>query len=62
MGGILVVAEHLRGEVRDITGEMIGAAVSIKDGIGGPLMVAVIGDASSVENTNLSLSTEKAVA
>ncbi|NIR59811.1 MAG: electron transfer flavoprotein subunit alpha/FixB family protein [Gammaproteobacteria bacterium] len=47
MSGILVIAEHMRGELHDITGEMIGAAVSIKDGIGGPLMVAVIGDGSA---------------
>ncbi|MFQ5775897.1 MAG: electron transfer flavoprotein subunit alpha/FixB family protein [Kiloniellaceae bacterium] len=46
MSGILVIAEHLSGEVRDITGEMIGAAASIKGEIGGPVMVAVIGDGS----------------
>ena len=49
MPGILVVAEHMDGALRDITGEMIGAATGIKDGLkdplGGPLMVAVIGDA-----------------
>jgi electron transfer flavoprotein alpha subunit len=44
MGGILVVAEQLQGAMRDITGEMIGAAVALKDGLGGPLVVAVIGD------------------
>ena len=44
MAGILAIAEHIRGELRDITGELIGAAVSVKDQLGGPLMVAVIGD------------------
>jgi len=43
MSGLLVVAEHLQGELRDITAEAIGAAVSIKDGAGGPLRVLVIG-------------------
>lgn len=45
MPGILVVAEHMDGALRDITGEMIGAAADLKDPLGGPLMVAVIGDA-----------------
>ena len=44
MSGILVVAEHLQGELCDITGEMIGAAVAIKDRLGGPVMAAVIGN------------------
>lgn len=44
MAGILAIAEHVRGELRDITGELIGAAVSVKDQLGGPLMVAVISD------------------
>ena len=43
MSGILIVAEHLQGELRDITGEMIGAAVALKDRLGGPLTVVVIG-------------------
>lgn len=42
MGGILVVAEHFDGALRDITLEMIGAAAAIRDGFGGPLTVAVI--------------------
>ena len=44
MPGILVVAEHIDGALRDITGEMIGAAAGLKDALGAPLMVAVIGD------------------
>ncbi len=43
MPGILVVAEQLDGAVRDISGELIGAANSIKEQIGGPLTVLVIG-------------------
>ncbi len=43
MAGILVVAEQLDGAVRDISGELIGAAASVKDQIGGPLKVLVIG-------------------
>ena len=43
MGGILVVAEHFDGALRDVTLEMIGAAAAVKEGFGGPLAVAVIG-------------------
>ena len=43
MAGILIVAEHIDGQLRDITGEMIGAALEVKGQIGGPLVVAVIG-------------------
>ena len=43
MAGILVVAEHFDGLLRDVTLEMIGAAASVKDGLGGPLTVLVIG-------------------
>lgn len=44
MAGILIVAEHLQGELSDITGEMIGAAGAIKAALGGPLTVLLIGD------------------
>ena len=47
MTGILVVAEHHQGALRDITGELIGAALAVKDGCGGPLAVAVIGDGNA---------------
>ncbi len=55
MAGLLVVAEHHQGALRDITGEMIGAALAVKDGLGGPLAVAVIGDGSAglAEQANL---------
>ncbi len=55
MPGILVVAEHIEGSLRDITGEMIGAAAALKEALGAPLMVAVIGDAdgSLAEAANL---------
>ncbi len=43
MPGILVVAEQLDGAIRDISGELIGAALSIKEQIGGKLSVLVIG-------------------
>ena len=43
MPGILVVAEQLDGVLRDISAELVGAAVSIKEQIGGPVQVLVIG-------------------
>ncbi len=43
MAGILVVAEHFDGAMRDVTLEMIGAAAAVKEGVGGPLTVLVIG-------------------
>lgn len=42
MGGILVVAEHLRGNLSAQTGEVIGLARELKAAVGGPLVVAVI--------------------
>lgn len=42
MPGILIIAEHLDGAVRDITKEMIGAAVSVKESFGGPVIVALV--------------------
>ena len=42
MPGILIIAEHLNGVVRDITKEIIGAAASIKDRLGGPVTVAIL--------------------
>ena len=55
MTGILIIAEHLHGELREISREMIGAAVSIKPGFGGPVAVAVSSDkpASLTEQVNL---------
>ncbi len=43
MAGILVVAEHFDGMLRDVTLEMIGAAAAVQRDVGGPLAVAVIG-------------------
>lgn len=42
MPGVLIIAEHIEGAVRDITKEMIGAAASLKDRLGGPVAVAVL--------------------
>jgi electron transfer flavoprotein alpha subunit len=42
MAGILVVAEHRSGEIRDITFELITAAKNLKDKITGKLQVTVI--------------------
>ncbi|MFC3088000.1 electron transfer flavoprotein subunit alpha/FixB family protein [Tabrizicola soli] len=42
MGGILVIAEHLRGTLGAQTGEAIGLARDLKARIGGPLVVTVI--------------------
>lgn len=44
MPGILIIAEHMDGALREITGEMTGAGSALKESLGGPLMVAVIGD------------------
>jgi electron transfer flavoprotein alpha subunit len=55
MAGILIIAEHLNGAARDITKEAIGAARSIKDGIGGALVVAVIGNQTDTIADSLNL-------
>ena len=52
MAGILVVAEHLQGELRDISKELIGAATSLKEGLGGPVKVAVFGVEASSDLVN----------
>lgn len=43
MSGILVVAEHTRGVLADISTELIGAALPLKENVGGPLHVVIIG-------------------
>jgi electron transfer flavoprotein alpha subunit len=43
MSGILVVAESRRGELREVSLELVGAALGLKEQAGGPLAVAVIG-------------------
>lgn len=47
MAGILIMAEHHEGALRDITGEMVGAALPVKDGLGGPLALALVGDGAA---------------
>jgi electron transfer flavoprotein alpha subunit len=42
MSGILVLAETRRGELRDVSLELIGAARTVKDAAGGRLVVAVV--------------------
>ncbi|MBD5802407.1 Electron transfer flavoprotein subunit alpha [Azoarcus sp. Aa7] len=44
MSGILVVAEHRRGLLADISREAVAAAVEARAAIGGPVRVVVIGD------------------
>jgi electron transfer flavoprotein alpha subunit len=55
MSGILVVVEHTRGALSELSAELIGAALQVKDGVGGPLRVLVVGDqpASYVDALNL---------
>ncbi len=42
MSGVLVLAETRRGELRDVSLELIGAASGVKDAAGGRLAVAVV--------------------
>jgi electron transfer flavoprotein alpha subunit len=42
--GILVVAEHLRGEMADITFEMLGVGRKMADALGAPLHAAIMGE------------------
>lgn len=44
MSGILVVAEHTRGVLADMSAELIGAALEVKASVGGLLRVLVVGD------------------
>lgn len=55
MAGILIIAEHLSGAARDITKEAIGATQSLKAGLGGPLVVAVIGNQTAAIADTLNL-------
>ncbi len=43
MSGVLVIAESRQGELREISRELIGAALELKDQAGGRVAVAVIG-------------------
>jgi hypothetical protein len=42
MAGILVVAEHLRGRLAAVSGELVGTAVALKEQLGGPVRVAAM--------------------
>ena len=44
MSGILIIAEHTRDVLADISVEMIGAALAVKEQLGGPLRVLVAGE------------------
>lgn len=43
MSGILVMAESRRGELREVSLELIGAALTLKDQAGGRVAVAIVG-------------------
>jgi electron transfer flavoprotein alpha subunit len=43
MSGILVVAESRRGELREVSLELVGAALALKEQAGGRVAVAIIG-------------------
>ena len=53
--GILILAEHLRGEVADITFEMLGAGRRLADALKAPLHVAVIGKGAASVTAGLGL-------
>uniref|UniRef100_UPI00333E8962 electron transfer flavoprotein subunit alpha/FixB family protein n=1 Tax=Castellaniella defragrans TaxID=75697 RepID=UPI00333E8962 len=55
MSGILVVAEHGRGVLADISAELIGAALSIKDDVGGPLSVVIVGQDAALFGNQMNL-------
>lgn len=42
MSGVLVVAETRRGELREVSLELVGAGLEVKGSVGGPLRVAVL--------------------
>ena len=42
MAGILVIAEARRGELREVSFELIGAALELKSQAGGPVTVAIV--------------------
>ena len=56
MSGILIVAEHFNGALRDITGEMSGAAQFLKEKLGGPVTVAVLGEGDTELATGANVS------
>ncbi|WP_122087968.1 electron transfer flavoprotein subunit alpha/FixB family protein [Halalkalicoccus subterraneus] len=56
MTAVLAVAEHRRGELRDVSYELIGAGRGLADDLGGELHLAVIG--GQIEEFTRSLSRE----
>jgi electron transfer flavoprotein alpha subunit len=55
MSGILVLAETRRGELRDVSLELIGAARGVKDAAGGRLAVAVVAADADAQAAALAL-------
>ena len=53
--GILILAEHLKGGVADITFEMLGAGRKLADALKVPLHVAVIGRGAGAVSSGLGL-------
>jgi electron transfer flavoprotein alpha subunit len=53
--GVLILAEYLRGEVADITYEMLGAGRKLADALQAPLHVAVIGRGAGSVSSGLGL-------
>ena len=47
MSGILIIADHFDGLLRDTTRELLSAAVSLRDGVHGPITMAVLTDSST---------------
>ncbi len=55
MGEILVIADHIRGQMGDITLELVGAGVSLKEKMGAKLVVAVISNEPAQYDASLSV-------
>jgi electron transfer flavoprotein alpha subunit len=47
VAGILILAEHFQGALREITAEVVGAALSLKDNLGGPIILAVLSEGNA---------------
>lgn len=46
MSGILIIAEHTRGTLAELSSELVGAALEVKESLGGSLRVLIVGDQS----------------
>jgi electron transfer flavoprotein alpha subunit len=53
MAGIMVIAEILKGELKDITAEIIGSAIELKKELGGDLTIVTIGFDRAVDQIDL---------